>query len=357
TVLRQASAAPVVLGGPAFSIMPAEILAHLGADYGVAGEGERVFCELIQQLEQGAPPTIRLLNGRAAPVPGAELPPPLLDPELVRFYLGHSGMLNLQTKRGCPHACTYCTYPSLEGAGYRPREPAAVVDDLARLRRDYGAGTVFFTDSVFNDAAGHYLEVAEAMVRSAVGLRWCGFFRPQGVGPQELALLKRSGLYAMEVGTDAACDASLAAAHKGFTFADVLAFNQAATAARIPCAHFVVFGWPGESAATLQEGLANLEQLERSVVFGFSGIRILPGTGLHARAIQDGVVESGTSLLRPRFYSSPALPAEAMNTAIEKAFGGRRDRIFPPSRGYEKLAVLHRFGGRGLLWDKLIAFP
>jgi hypothetical protein len=42
---------------------------------------------------------------------------------------------------------------------------------------------------------------------------------------------------------------------------------------------------------------------------------------------------------------------------IADAFGGRRDRIFPPVEGQQRLAVMHNFGYRGLLWDHLIRFP
>ena len=42
---------------------------------------------------------------------------------------------------------------------------------------------------------------------------------------------------------------------------------------------------------------------------------------------------------------------------IADSFRGRRDRIFPPGEGQKRLAVMHRFGYRGLLWDHLIRFP
>ena len=59
---------------------------------------------------------------------------------------------------------------------------------------------------LYDEAAGHYLEVVEEMIRRDLPIRWSAFFRPQGLGREELALLKRSGLYALELGTDAACD-------------------------------------------------------------------------------------------------------------------------------------------------------
>jgi lipid biosynthesis B12-binding/radical SAM protein len=354
-VIREKSGVPVIIGGPAFSILPEELLAYTGADYGIVGEGERLLCELIRDLEQGkTPPRLLRSNGLLS---GAEIGAPLYSQEMIDFYLAKSGMLNLQTKRGCPHGCIYCSYPSLEGERYRCRDPQEVVDDLARVKAEHGVESFFFTDSVFNDSAGHYLNVVEEILRRDLAVRWCCYLRPEGVGRAEIALMKRAGLYAVELGTDAACDTTLAALGKGFTFADALAVNRACVAERLPCAHFVMFGGPDESMATVAEGLANLAQLEHAVVFAFSGIRILPGTPLLARAIKDGLVDADSSLREPVYYQSPALDGEVMNAMITAAFRKRRDRVFPPAEMQKRLAIMYRFGYRGLLWDTLIKFP
>ncbi len=354
-VIRETSAAPVIIGGAAFSILPEEILAFTGADYGVVGEGERVVCDLIRDLEKGIPRP-RILRGETL-IPGQELISPLYSRELIDFYLEQSGMINLQTKRGCAHGCIYCSYPSLEGSRYRFRDPRAVVDDMERAATEHGVNSFFFTDSVFNDGEGHYLRVAEEMLRRGKPLRWCCYIRPEGLGRPEIALLKRAGLYAAELGTDAACDTTLHTLGKGFTFRDVLEVNGAFVAERVPCAHFVMFGGPGETPETVAEGLANLEKLEHTVVFAYTGIRILPDTPLLNLAIREGFLEPGSSLREPIFYQSPLIPGEAMNAMITEAFRGRRDRVFPPEDSQTKRTVLHRFGYRGLLWDTLIRFP
>src|SRR2546422_8452702 len=50
---RRASAAPVILGGSAFTTMPAYYLRQLGAPYGVVGEGEVAFVRLLDRLAAG----------------------------------------------------------------------------------------------------------------------------------------------------------------------------------------------------------------------------------------------------------------------------------------------------------------
>jgi lipid biosynthesis B12-binding/radical SAM protein len=355
TVIREACPARIIIGGSAFSILPEEILEYTGADHGVVGEGERLICGLIRDLAEGktAP---RILRSEAL-IPGQELISPLYSQRLVDFYVGQSGMINLQSKRGCPHACIYCSYPTLEGEAYRFREPGAVVDDMEKAIADHGVEKFFFTDSVFNDAEGRYLQIAEEMIRRERPLTWCCYIRPEGLGRKEIALMKRAGLYAAELGTDAACDTTLRTLGKGFTFNDALEVNRAFVAERVPCAHFVMFGGPGETRETVAEGLANLEKLENTVVFAFTGIRILPGTPLWTLAVRQGFVASDASLRVPVFYQSPLIDSETMNTMILESFKGRRDRVFPPELSKKMLAVMHRMGYHGLLWDSLIRFP
>ena len=54
---------------------------------------------------------------------------------------------------------------------------------------------------------------------------------------------------------------------------------------KIPCAHFIMFGGPGENLRTVQESLDNLDKLHSSVLMAFNGIRILPRTGIYERRL------------------------------------------------------------------------
>lgn len=349
--IRDYSRAALVLGGPAFSIMPGELLALLGADYGVIGEGETVVVALAAALARGERPQEGLLAGervkQVAPCVG-------LAVNTVDYYLERGGMLNVQTKRGCPFTCGYCSYPTIEGSRSRHRDPAEVVEEIVRLKERYGARYLFFADSVFNDPAGKYLEVVEEMIRRDVRLPWCAFFRPQRIGECELQLMKQAGLVAMELGTDAATDTTLAGLNKGFTFDQVQEIHERVVAMDIACAHFIMFGGPGEDEKTLTQGLANVERLAGGVVFGFIGIRILPQTSLFERAVSEGIIGREELLLEPKFYYSPGVRRETVESAVTTSFAGRMDRIYPCHEFNDRIAMLHGMGHAGPLWDLLL---
>ena len=103
--------APVILGGSGFSLMPAQLLAYLGGDYGVVGEGEEVVTRLIAALAKGECPASLpgvLVKGTGNYV-AAEAIESIGSPERSLFqverYFREGGMANLQTKRGCPFSC------------------------------------------------------------------------------------------------------------------------------------------------------------------------------------------------------------------------------------------------------------
>ena len=60
--LRTVTDATIVLGGSAFTIFPEKIMEITGADYGIAGEGEQAFVDLIDQFESGWPPAEKIIS-------------------------------------------------------------------------------------------------------------------------------------------------------------------------------------------------------------------------------------------------------------------------------------------------------
>ena len=353
-LLRQQMDVPIVVGGPAVSIMPREVRAYVGADVAVVGEGERSIVEVVEAAAQdGSLPEV--WPGGSERLSGVGQRSPCLDPSLVSFYWNASGILGLQTKRGCSYHCCYCTYPGLEGPCFRPRPTEAVVTDMERLKRDFQVDTVFFADSVFNDPAGHYLELAEALARRELGVKWAAYFSPKGMDREAVALCRRAGLYAVELGVDAASDATLHGMGKAFTWADAREATDMLSQSHVACAQFIIFGGPDETAETVEEGLNNIAALESCVVFGFSGIRIYPGTPLHRRALAEGVVQKDESLFEPVYYIAPTVDKAWMDRRLTEAWARRPDRVFPPQRGYCVTAKLRSLGWKGLLWERLIA--
>jgi radical SAM superfamily enzyme YgiQ (UPF0313 family) len=356
SLVRSVARAPIICGGGGFSIMPEAILDFIGADYGIQGPGEAAIILLIEALNHGERPE-RIQYVQETVRANTQQFGALIDAKILKYYYESSGIIGIQTKRGCSFKCTYCTYPAIEGNTFRARPEIQVVDEIERIRDTHQVHDFFFTDSIFNDPSGHYLRLIDELLRRDLKIRWAAFFTPRTQDLNKLSLLKASGLYGVELGTDAASDTTLKGMHKGFRFEQVHAFNEACVLNEIPCAHYIIFGGPGETAETLEEGIQNIEALRHCVVFAFSDIRIFPGTLLAQQAVREGILKADQLLLEPIYYHSPQIDREWMNARLTEAFRGRRDRIFPPDKGLEMIAVMKKFGIRGLAWNHLIKFP
>lgn len=351
--LRAHSQAKILLGGSGFSLMPNKILDRVEADFGICGEGEQLVVEFAANAEEGRYPSERIVDAGAKLI-GDMIPSALHDPATLAFYLRSGSMGSVQTKRGCPFSCIYCTYPMLEGADIRPRDPVTVIDDVQELMDEHGAKYIFFTDSVFNDTSGQYMDVVREMARRGINVPWTAFFKPGGLDNEQVALMRSTGLHTAEVGADAPSDTTLQNLGKDFCFDDVISCNNLFRKHGVATAHYFMFGCPGETEETVIEGIANIKALTQTAAFVFMGIRIIPNTVLEEVARRDGVLDESHDMLEPVFYISPNIDRNWLETTLTDAFAGCRHCIFPPDSMESSLSFLHRMGHIGSALDLLV---
>ena len=363
---RAVTTVPVVVGGSAFSLFPRELLEASGADFGIVGEGETALCELVAALASGSrwnavAGLVYRAGGRVQVNPAAQflqgphIGEALRPPELARRYLDKSSLLNIQTQRGCPFTCCYCTYPLIEGCRVRGRDPQCIVEEMSAARAA-GARYVFVVDSVFNTTREHVVAVCEALLARGLDLRWSCFLRPHGIDRELMEMMGRAGLTHIEFGSDSLCDSVLEAYGKRFTFDDVVHASECARNSRIWYSHFLISGGPGETLVTIEEGFRNSQRLERTVIFPFVGMRLYPRTPLYERAVREGVAGEQTDLLHPFFYLAPGLSFKEVDGAMRSCAARSRAWIYGevPQSFSNASRELRRRGVEGPLWEYLI---
>jgi len=312
---RESSGAPIVLGGAGYSIFPAAALDYLGADLGIAGEGELAFSDLLECLESGGEPSS--IDGvyRRGQSSRGGLPAPARLDDLGYPYddLGPSLDLEdadlwvpVQTRRGCPLDCSYCSTPSIEGRMPRRRSPRLVADDLTRLV-DIGVRRIQFVDNTFNLPPAYALELCRRIVELGLPIRWRCILYPYKVTDELAEAMAEAGCTEASIGCESGSDRILTAIDKRFTTDDV---RQAVThlrAAGVSCVGFLLLGLPGETRDTVAESLDFVDGLGLDSLKITLGARIYPRTPLARIAVEENVVTSDDSLLRPTFYMAPAV--------------------------------------------------
>jgi len=266
--IRSCTAAPIVLGGGGFSVMPAALTRHLQPDFGISGEGETAFGHLLEALQRGdgdfsqVHNLHRFIDGAVISTPPAPafqmldaLPVPdrrLVDPRHYAQY----GIDSLQTKRGCALKCDYCTYPLIEGRTMRTRDPAAVVDEMQlSLQRVPNLRHLFVVDSVFNLPPSHAKAVCRELIARNWQLPWSAYANPIAFDEELAELMVAAGCAGVEIGADSGVDAVLDRMKKGFRSEAITRMHAICERAGLKDCYTFILGTPGETIGDVRETL------------------------------------------------------------------------------------------------------
>ncbi len=357
--IRANSDGVVIIGGAGFSIFPSELLSILKPDYGIIGEGEESLRELLSKLIASEDVSSIeglvwfkdeniVVNPHKKYLKSLELS---FNENLSDFYWEKSGMLNIQTKRGCCYNCIYCSYPLIDGRQVRTLDTDLIVGTLERLYKEKGIDYVFFTDSVFNIHNSYNIELAEKLIKSGIKVNWGAYFSPHNLTDDLLELFKRSGLKHIEFGTESLCTSQMHRYGKNFSFEDVILNSERCLKHNIYYAHFLILGGIGETKETLRETMVNAGKIRFSVFFPYIGMRIYPGTPLHKIAVNEGLISADNSLLEPTYYLAEGFDyKECKQWALETG----KSWVFPDDPLSDQMEDMRiRRKKKGLIWEYL----
>ena len=123
----------------------------------VVGEAETIWCELLDDYIAGRlRRTYSVTDGIRAKTGSGEITVPVItdaqlpaisDPYLHRF--ASSTMTTVDTSRGCPFTCSYCSVKNVMGRTMRARDPEAVVRWIRDAGDRHGIRSLFIVDDDF----------------------------------------------------------------------------------------------------------------------------------------------------------------------------------------------------------------
>jgi len=126
-----------VLGGIHASIYPQE--AGRWADTVIIGEGEWILPHFLKDFK----------NNRAKPLYNPEVLIDLKTSPIPRYDLVNTELYSsysIQTTRGCPRTCGYCTLPIMYGSVYRNKKIPQVLAEIRAIKAIDPSPMIFFVD-------------------------------------------------------------------------------------------------------------------------------------------------------------------------------------------------------------------
>ena len=212
----------VLLGGIHPSAMPEDALPH--CDAVARGDGETTLPHMIADWEAGLRQhgDPRLAYRGLKPIydwkdyPTAPIGSPRKDLLNPKDYLVFNP---IQTTRGCPHSCTFCTTPAVFGRKFRLREIKDIVEEITEAKQRYNSWTFIFSDDNFAGNQKWALELCAAL--EPLNITWasqCDILISRN--DKLLAAMRRSGCVGLILGLEATRQDTLTEAGKKFVRAD-----------------------------------------------------------------------------------------------------------------------------------------
>lgn len=381
SLIKAKTKAPLILGGPGFSLMPEAVLDYCGMDLGIRGEGEYSLPLLLEKIQKGedfrdVPGLVYRENHGFHRNPFKLIDLSQFSPKRgtidnKRYFLeGGSGVVEYH--RGCSKNCIYCPDPWIKGNKIRFRNPDSVVDEMEELLRD-GIDHIYFSDSEFNvPDEKHSRELCQKIIERGLSskLRWNADILPVHFSEELAHLFLKAGCEGVAFNIECCSEKMLHAMGKDFGVEEIYRAAKACQRQGLPFIYYLLLGGPGETKETLKETAENLKQIPHHGLETVLGIRILPGTRLFEMVKSNGPlkqnpnlkgkVEGNENFLVPIFYLSSALGPEAeAREYLFELFEGD-ERFFLARKGKagtfisnEGLIKAVKDGYRGVFWDIL----
>ena len=197
-----------VIGGVQMSVYPKETMSYNFVDYGIIGEGEESFIDLIERrydadgLCYKNNETIVVNKNRspncnldALPFPARHLLPNNKYSSVIMRY----PMTSILAARGCPFNCNFCFKDQY--LHYRTRSVNNVVEEMKECIDTYKVKEIGFYNDCF--PSKKYLgELCQAIIDRNVKVLWSAPQRIDLVDRELLILMKASGCVGLRYGVE-----------------------------------------------------------------------------------------------------------------------------------------------------------
>jgi radical SAM superfamily enzyme YgiQ (UPF0313 family) len=321
----RAAGVPVVMGGPHVTEEPDEALGRDGgprhADAVALGEADETWPKIVEDAARGE------LKDVYAPVDetGKERKPSLqsypaipwealnldqfnLIPKVAAPLLRRAGggwgtfrMIPVESGRGCPYGCEFCTVTGFFGDSIRFRTNESVVSELLRLKarahKEGGQIAVFFVDDNFAINIKRTKSLLRDIIAAGAQVHWVAQISANLLRDEELVdLIADSGGRWVFIGMESIDPANLADVNKGFNKPGEYATVLDRLARRnIYAITSFIFGMDNDTPGVAERTLQQIRSWPPGLpVFGL--LTPLPGTPLYKRLETEG------RLTRPKHW-------------------------------------------------------
>ncbi len=300
---------PVVFGGPHVSIMMQQVMEEPLIDFGVYGEGELTFNELVKLFrEDSNRPSAESFakikgliyrnNGGVAVPPPRELIQDLDSLPFPAFHLfpieRYPGKHQMITSRGCPFSCVFCASSQIWKRKWRARSPENIVAEVEYLIKTFRPRPIDFHDDNFNVSRKRLNAICDLFIGRNLRIPWSLWgFRAEVVDADIARKMRRAGCTNVAIGVESANNEMLVRMGKNVTIEQINTCIDFLHSAGIDVIGQFMIGNPDETLETVRESIKFIKESKLSKANWGCAVPF-PSTGLW-----DYVQECGHFLVEP----------------------------------------------------------
>jgi anaerobic magnesium-protoporphyrin IX monomethyl ester cyclase len=205
------------------------------------------------------------------------------------------------TTRGCPHHCTFCAEKTLsdlyKGQGYlRKRGIAHIMEELLWVKKEFPfVESIFLFDDTFLVRSTEEIKEFSLSYKNTIGMPFHIQASPTTVTEEKMEALLDAGLAFVEMGIQSTSNTAKDLYKRKVPENTILrasaVFQKYKDRIYPPCYH-VILDNPWESPMDVVETLNLVLQLPRPFWLKRSSLVCFPGTELHVKAKQDGIIKT-----------------------------------------------------------------
>lgn len=310
------SKTPIIVGGPHITIMKEKALLPQ-FDYLFIGEAEKSlprFLDLYQKegdLSQvegtifkkdgntyvSRPQwiaTTMTLRGNAVsqehvldkfPFPARHLLP--MKSYRLGTINGRSHFTSIQTMRGCPWKCIFCSSEALNTTRVITRSPRSIVDEMRKVITDFPYITHFYiVDDVMTLWDSHILEICNLIIAENLKITFEGTTRANLIRDEVVAYMAKAGLIRLSFGLETVDSEMRKTMKKQVPLECYSTANKICNKYGVEAMNSVMIGLPGETRETVRATLKWLRNAREVTQANFAIAVPYPGTKFNDMAIE-----------------------------------------------------------------------
>ena len=306
--LKECTGATTVLVGPPTSQFPEQILQNDGVDAVARFEYDFTLKEIAEALEggngfKGIKGLSYKENGKIIHNPNREFTTSEdLDkmPFVSKIYKKHLHIkdyflsqslypeVQIFAGRGCPHKCTFCSWPvTLMGRKYRARSAENIADEFEWVKENLPeVKEIFVEDDTLTINKKLVRRVCEEIKRRKIDITWSCNARAD-LDYETMKKMKETGCRLLIVGYESGSDEILRNIKKGATTEQMKKFTKDAKEAKLMIHGDFVIGLPGETKETAEKTFKFIKELKPNIL-QVAIASPIPGTEFYEWARENG---------------------------------------------------------------------